>query len=112
MSRSLSTGVVESPSVTAQDADVAHLASLAPQLIARLPDTAPEANLRWLRAELGTDPRAPVSDLERLLFVVAAAVPDSDRWRDLTAWCGDPRVEERRMQWRVSARRARMRPAA
>jgi len=67
--------------------DVDRLESIAQQLVARVRDDDPEANLRWLRAELGTDPNSPVTDTERLLFVLAAAVPDDKRWWDLIAWC-------------------------
>lgn len=45
----------------------------------------PEANLRWLRDQLGTDQQAPVSEAERLLFVLGAAVPTTD-WLRLTQW--------------------------
>lgn len=69
----------------ADEDHVAKLESIAQQLVARVRDDDPEANLRWLRAELGIDPNAPVSDLERLLFVAAIAVPLT-RWSELTAW--------------------------
>ena len=93
--------------------DVAHLESVAAQLAARVREDDPEANLRWLRAELGTDPRAPVSDVERLLFIMASAVPDTERWSDLTAWCSgglSPSEQARRAYQRtwVAARRAQL----
>lgn len=88
---------------------VEHLESLAQQLAARLREDEPEANLRWLRAELGTDPQAPVSDVERLLFVLAAGVPISRSWSSLTQWTYvDPPelVRERRVQLDQALRRA------
>ena len=65
---------------------LAELESIAQQLAARVRDDEPEANLRWLRAELGTDPNAPISDEERLLFLLAAAYPIEQTWRQATAW--------------------------
>jgi len=67
--------------------DVSRLESLAQQLAARVREDDAESNLRWLRAELGTDPNAPISDVERLLFVAATAIPVNQRWSELTAWC-------------------------
>lgn len=94
-------------------ADVARLESLAQQLVARVREDDPEANLRWLRAELGADPVAPVSDTERLLFMLAGAVPDTERWSDLTAWCTgglSPSEQARRAYQRtwIAARRAQL----
>ncbi len=70
--------------------DVAHLDSIAQQFAGRVHDDDPEANLRWLRAELGTDPRAPLSDTERLCFALAHAVPTDKTWSELTAWAYEP----------------------
>jgi hypothetical protein len=67
---------------------VEHLESVAQQLAARLREDEPEANLRWLRNELGLDPTVPVSDVERLCFALAAAYPIEQTWRQATAWVG------------------------
>ena len=65
--------------------DVEKLESIAQQLVARVHEDDPEANLRWLRSELEIHPNLPMSDTERLLFVVACAVPLT-RWSELTEW--------------------------
>jgi len=70
--------------------DLAHLESVARQLAGRVRDDDPEANLRWLRAELGTDPHQPVTDTERLCFALAHAVPDDKTWSELTGWAYQP----------------------
>jgi hypothetical protein len=57
------------------------LARIAVQLAVRVRDDDPEANGRWLAAQL-PDP----ADWFRLAFVLAAAVPDDRSWRQLTAW--------------------------
>lgn len=61
--------------------DENRLAQIAQQLAARVRDDDPEANGRWLLAEL-PDP----ADWWRLLFVQAAAMPVDREWRQLTAW--------------------------
>lgn len=83
--------------------DVQRLESLAQQLAARVRDDDPEANLRWLRAQLGVDPAAPVSDIERLLFLVAGAIPDNRPWWDLTEWARTPDEIELRKAMRRQA---------
>jgi hypothetical protein len=60
---------------------VDRLAEIALQLVDRVRDDNPEANARWLRAQL-PDP----ADQFRLLFVLAAAVPTDRPWAHLTAW--------------------------
>ena len=74
--------------------DVDHLAQIAAQLTVRVRDEDPEANGRWLTSQL-PDP----ADWFRLTFVLAAAVPDDQTWRQLTSWtrpdeppggCGTP----------------------
>lgn len=65
--------------------DVARLESIAQQLAARIRDDDPEANGRWLAAEL-PDP----GDWFRLCFALAQAVPDDRTWRQLTAWTRAP----------------------
>ena len=85
------------------DAHLHRLESVAQQLVARIRDEDPEANLRWLRATLGTDPNAPMTDLERLLFIIAAAVPDDRQWWDLTEWCRTPEERELRRAMRRQA---------
>lgn len=57
------------------------LAYVASQLATRVRDFEPEDNGRWLTAML-PDP----ADWFRLAFVLAAAVPDNQTWRQLTAW--------------------------
>lgn len=59
----------------------ARLASIAAQLAARVRDHDPENNGQWLTRQL-PDP----ADWFRLAFVLAAAVPVDQTWRDLTAW--------------------------
>lgn len=83
--------------------DLRRLEALAQQMIARVRDDDPEATLRWLRAELGTDPTVPVSDVERLLFIVSAAVPDNRQWWDLTEWCRTPEERAQRQAMRRQA---------
>jgi hypothetical protein len=66
------------------DLDPAHidrLAQVAVELTERVRDDNPEANARWLATAL-PDP----ADHFRLLFVLAAAVPDDRPWSHLTAW--------------------------
>ncbi len=63
------------------------LASVAAQLVARVRDEIAEDNARWL-ADACPDPM----DQYRLLFVLAAAVPDDLPWKQLTAWTRMPRV--------------------
>lgn len=72
--------------VGADEDRLAELESIAQQLIGRVRFDDPEATLRWLRAMLGTDPIAPVSDSERLMIMLAIAVPDDRTWSDLTLW--------------------------
>ncbi|BAL85488.1 hypothetical protein AMIS_2680 [Actinoplanes missouriensis 431] len=60
---------------------VDRLAALAVQLVERVRDDNPQANLRWLLAEL-PDP----ADRTSLLFILAAAVPTDRPWAHLTAW--------------------------
>lgn len=89
--------------------DVTRLESIAQQLVARVRDDDPEANLRWLRNELGLDLTAPVSDTERLLFVACVAVPTNRTWRQLTGWVNLPEREEHRRAYRREwARRRRV----
>ena len=57
------------------------LAELAAQLVVRIRDDEPQANARWLAAQL-PDP----ADWFRLCFALAAAVPDDQPWHHLTAW--------------------------
>jgi hypothetical protein len=64
---------------TNPDAD--QLARLAVELVVRLRDDNPDANARWLAAQL-PDP----GDWFRLAFVLAAAVPTDRSWSHLTAW--------------------------
>lgn len=61
--------------------DLARLESIAQQLVARVRDTDPHDNRRWLANTTTAEER------EALLYVLAAAVPDTQRWSDLTAWC-------------------------
>lgn len=57
------------------------LAAVAAELVVRVRDDPPEANLRWLNAQL------PEQRQQRdLLFVLAAAVPDDRPWLHLTGW--------------------------
>ena len=65
---------------------LAELESIAQQLAARVRDDNPDANLRWLRAELGTDPNAPISDVEQLVILLAIAYPYDRTWKQATAW--------------------------
>lgn len=60
--------------------DVRYLESIAQQLVARVRDDDPEANQRWLHNV--TTP----ADREALLYVLAAAVPETPTWQALTAW--------------------------
>jgi hypothetical protein len=57
------------------------LESVAAQLVARIHDYDPDANARWLSAQL-PDP----ADWFRLSFVLGAAVPTDRSWGELTAW--------------------------
>lgn len=66
--------------------DVERLESIAQQMAAKIRDEDPERILVWLRDQLDIDPRLPVSDLERLVFVMAAAIPDDRPWSRLIAW--------------------------
>ena len=68
------------------DAHLHRLESVAQQLVARIRDEDPERILVWLRDQLDIDPRLPVSDLERLVFVMAAAIPTDLPWSRLIAW--------------------------
>lgn len=61
------------------------LAEVATELVVRVRDDDPEANLRWLGAALDDRQRLD------LLFVLAAAVPDDQPWHHLTAWVSAPR---------------------
>ncbi|WP_028183481.1 hypothetical protein [Salinispora arenicola] len=65
---------------------VDRLAAVAAELVVRVRDDDPQANARWLAATL-PDP----GDRERLLYVLAAAVPDDRPWLHLTAWTVTPR---------------------
>lgn len=56
------------------------LAKVAQELVVRVRDDQPEANLRWLSNTLTARER------QDLLFVLAAAVPDDRPWSALTAW--------------------------
>jgi hypothetical protein len=62
-------------------ADPDRLAEIAVELAVRIRDDDPEANGRWLRAQLPDS-----ADWFRLAFVLAAAVPDDRPWLALTAW--------------------------
>ncbi|GLY21670.1 hypothetical protein Misp04_14020 [Micromonospora sp. NBRC 101691] len=57
------------------------LAEIAQELVVRVRDDDPEANLRWLTNTLRTH-----DERVHLLFVLAAAVPDDRPWHLLTAW--------------------------
>jgi hypothetical protein len=57
------------------------LESVAAQLVARIHDYDPDANARWLSAQL-PDP----ADWFRLSFVLGAAVPTDRTWSQLTDW--------------------------
>lgn len=61
------------------------LAEVATELVVRVRDDDPEANLRWLAAALPTE-----RERLDLLFVLAAAVPDDRPWPHLTAWTTTP----------------------
>jgi hypothetical protein len=63
----------------------AELESIAQQLVARLRDDDPEAVNRWLSLVMPNP-----TDWYRLCFVLAAAVPDDQRWSELTAWWTNP----------------------
>ncbi|EEP73527.1 hypothetical protein MCAG_03854 [Micromonospora sp. ATCC 39149] len=67
--------------MTATDEYAEHLAEVAADLVVRVRDDDPEANLRWLTATLPTE-----RERLDLLFVLAAAVPDDRPWLHLTAW--------------------------
>ncbi|WP_213452868.1 hypothetical protein [Rhizomonospora bruguierae] len=60
---------------------VTELERVAQQLAGRVRDDDPDANARWLAAQL-----PDAADWWRLLFVLAAAVPTDRSWRQLTAW--------------------------
>lgn len=64
------------------------LVAIAMQLCARVRDDHPEANGRWLTA-VAPDPE----NWWRLLFILAAAVPDDQTWSELTGWINQPAVE-------------------
>jgi hypothetical protein len=68
--------------VTVTDPD--RLAEIAVELAVRIRDDDPEANGRWLRAQLPDS-----ADWFRLAFVLAAAVPDDRTWSELTGWAAD-----------------------
>lgn len=61
--------------------DLDRLAEIAAQFAARVREDDPDANLRWLHAQLPDR-----VDREALLFVLAAAVPVEVPWLILTAW--------------------------
>jgi hypothetical protein len=65
--------------------DPDRLAEIAVELAVRIRDYDPEANGRWLRAQL-----PDAADWFRLAFVLAAAIPDDRTWNELTAWTGQP----------------------
>lgn len=65
------------------------LAHIASQLVMRIRDYDPQANGIWLAAQL-PDP----ADWFRLTFVLAAAVPDDQPWRQLIAWAADLRTAQ------------------
>jgi hypothetical protein len=60
---------------------VDRLAAIAVQLVERVRDDNPQANLRWLLAQLPDE-----NDRLQLAFVLAAAVPTDRPWSHLTAW--------------------------
>lgn len=64
----------------ASDDLVDPLAEIAAQLVGRVRDDEPEANLRWLRSQIQPE------QYEALCFVLAAAVPRAPSWLTLTAW--------------------------
>jgi len=66
----------------------AELESIAQQLVARLRDDDPEAVNRWLCSQVSNP-----NDWYRLCFVLAAAVPDDQRWSELLAWWTGPPME-------------------
>jgi proline racemase len=57
------------------------LSSIAQQLVGRLREDDPEAVNRWLCSVLPSS-----VEWFRLCFVLAAAVPDDESWKNLTAW--------------------------
>ena len=66
-------------------ADLTLLQAVAAQLAARVRDDNPEANSRWLLAELPNP-----ADWFRLIFVLAAATPVDQPWSELVAWAEVP----------------------
>jgi hypothetical protein len=62
-------------------ADPDRLAEIAVELAVRIRDDDPEANGRWLKAQLPNS-----ADWFRLAFALAAAVPDDQSWTSLTDW--------------------------
>lgn len=69
--------------------DLDHLASVACQLVARVREDDPQSNQRWLYNTTSAWER------EALLYVLAAAVPDSVSWLTLTNWTT---LRERRLR--------------
>ena len=67
--------------MTVPDEEADRLAEVACELVQRVRDDAPEANRRWLEATLPDR-----EDRERLIYMLAIAVPDDRTWRALTAW--------------------------
>lgn len=63
------------------DDEADRLASVAVEFVNRIRDYDPRSNLQWIRATL-PDP----VDRERLLFVLAIAVPLDVPWAHLTGW--------------------------
>lgn len=63
------------------DDEAERLAAVAIELVNRVRDEPAEANERWLHAVLPSQ-----VDRERLLYVLAAAVPVDRPWGHLTRW--------------------------
>jgi hypothetical protein len=80
--------------------DLTRLERIAQELVVRVRDDDPEANARWLLAH------ADEADRWKLLFILAAAVPDDRRWTELTEWYTGGAQERRRAQWRESKQRS------
>ncbi len=86
------------------------LASVAIGLAVRLRDDEPDANLRWLRAQIAPE------EMEAFVFVLAAAVPIEVPWSLLTDWTTRPldtmkAIEERRRVLAEALRRPGSRAA-
>jgi hypothetical protein len=66
--------------MTVPDEVAEPLAAVATELMCRVRDDDPEANVRWLRSQVQPE------QYEALILILAAAIPTDRTWAQLTSW--------------------------